>query len=207
MPFLVFFSLEIDLTWLVPRKCSTSQNCREQSIWETLPSDILIRILAQCELNDIHALALVCRVLHRRIYQHEPAIAQEYLCRRLHQHCPAVLSPGDNLTLIYNLFPPPPPHYPSTDGSLENNFPEYSFSYLSDLTRCWRTCIRLSFYLAEMTVQHHLETETTIRGVSEQEAVYSKAICQLQDRLLHPVYVEQITHIHQQMSNKYAEHI
>lgn len=166
------------------RKYSTRQ---KQSIWETLPSDILIRILIQCELNDIYALSLVCRVLRRRIYQHEPAIAQEYLCCRLHQHYPAVLSSGDNLTFIYNLFPPPPPHYPATDGSLENNFPEYSLSYLSDLTRCWRTCIRLSFYLAESAVQHHLETDTTIRGVSEQEAIYSKAVFQLQDKLLHPI--------------------
>lgn len=173
---------------MVSRKYSTSQ---KQSIWETLPSDILIRILKQCELNDIYALALVCRVLHRRIYQHEPAIAQEYLCHRLHQHYLVVLSPGDNLTFIYNLFPPPPPHYPA-DGSLENNFPEYSFSYLSDLTRCWRTCIRLSFYLAESTVQHHLEANTTARSVSEQEAIYSKAVCQLQDKLLHPMYVSKI---------------
>lgn len=184
-----FFSLVIDLTWFVFRKYSTRQ---KQSIWETLPSDILIRILIQCELNDIYALSLVCRVLRRRIYQHEPAIAQEYLCRRLHQHYPAVLSSGDNLTFIYNLFPPPPPHYPATDGSLENNFPEYSLSYLSDLTRCWRTCIRLSFYLAESAVQHHLETDTTIRGVSEQEAIYSKAVFQLQDKLLHPMYVLRI---------------
>ncbi|BCR91472.1 uncharacterized protein ACHE_70315A [Aspergillus chevalieri] len=166
------------------RKYSTSQ---KESFWEAVPSNILIRILAQCELSDIYALNLVCRVLRRRIYQHEPAIAQEYLFRRLHQHYPAFLSPGENLTFIYNLFPPPPPHYPAADGSSEDNLPEYSFCYLTDLTRCWKTCIRLSFYLAESVVQHHLGTDATLRDVSEQEAIYSKAVCQLQDKLLQPI--------------------
>ena len=169
------------------RKYSTSQ---KESFWEVIPSNILIQILAQCELSDIYSLNLVCRVLHRRVYQHEPAIAQEYLFRRLHQHYPASLSPGDNLTFIYNLFPPPPPHYPAADGSPEDNLPEYSFCYLTDLARCWKTCIRLSFYLAESVVQHQLETDTTIRDVSAQEAIYSKAVCQLQDKLLHPMYVQ-----------------
>lgn len=131
-------------------------------------------------------------MLRRRIYQHEPAIAQEYLFRRLHQHYPAFLSPGENLTFIYNLFPPPPPHYPAADGSSEDNLPEYSFCYLTDLTRCWKTCIRLSFYLAESVVQHHLGTDATLRDVSEQEAIYSKAVCQLQDKLLQPMYVQML---------------
>lgn len=144
----------------------------------------MIQILAQCDLNDIYALALVCRVLHRRIYQHEPAIAQEYLfCRLRKSHG----SPGDDLTFITNLFPPPPPQYPANDTPGDNS-PEYSFFYLSDLTRCWRTCVRLSFYLAGSAVQHHLETNFYTQPSREQEAIYSKAVGQLQDKLLYPMY-------------------
>lgn len=141
-------------------------------------------------------------MLHHRIYQQESAISQEYLRRRRQRPSS---SPGDDLTFIADLFPPPPPQYTTTsddggDGGgrscihRENNIPEYSFDYVADLTRCWRTCIRLSFYLAEATVQHHFETDPVARPLwrsskTEREVVYSRGVSLVQARLLYPMYV------------------
>lgn len=186
------------------RKPSISQ---KKLIWATIPNAILIQILALCDLTDINALTLACRMLHHRIYQHESAISQEYLGRRQQRQRKYTLSssPGDDLTFIADLFPPPPPQYTTTsdDGggggsgsciNQDNNIPEYSFDYVADLTRCWRTCIRLSFYLAEATVQHHLETDPVAHPLwrsskTEREVVYSRGVSLVQARLLCPMYL------------------
>lgn len=182
------------------RKPSISQN---KLIWAIIPNDILIQILALCDLADINALTLTCRVLHHRIYQHESAISQEYLHQRRRKQHTRSSSPGDDLTFIADLFPPPPPQYTTSDDSgrgggscihRNNNIPEYSFDYVADLTRCWRTCIRLSFYLAEATVQYHLETDPVARPLwrsckIEREVVYSRGVSLVQARLLYPTYI------------------
>ncbi|XHG09437.1 hypothetical protein AWENTII_012493 [Aspergillus wentii] len=173
-----------------------------QPNWEKIPSAILIHILAQCDLFDIYALSLTCHLLHRQITKHEYAIAKEYLHRRQqqrqdeHDNDPPpliedLLSPGDDLTFISYLFPPPPPHYVN-GASLRDDQPEYSFAYLADLNRCWTTCIKLSYYLAEHTVRHHLETDATARtswasSKTEKEFAYSKGVELLQAKLLHPM--------------------
>lgn len=195
------------------RKPSISQ---KQLIWATIPNAILIQILVLCDLTDINALTLSCRVLHHRIYQHESAISQEYLRQRRRQRGHKLpSSPGDDLMFIADLFPPPPPQYTTTtsdDGGgggggscmhRDNNIPEYSFDYVADLTRCWRTCIRLSFYLAEATVQHHLETDPVARSLwrsskTEREVVYSKGVSLVQARMLYPMYllsIQSLVHV------------
>ncbi|RAL12219.1 uncharacterized protein BO97DRAFT_443242 [Aspergillus homomorphus CBS 101889] len=158
-----------------------------RTIWEKLPMNVLIKILVQCELGEIHSFSATCRLVHQRVYHIEPAIAKAYLQCRRHKGQGSELAIGDDLTFISDLFPPPPPHY-TESGALEES-PDYSFGYLTDLTRCWRTCIRLSYYFAEYLVQHYLETDTTARELwasskTEKEFIYSKGVGALQARLL-----------------------
>ncbi|RAH84800.1 hypothetical protein BO86DRAFT_231155 [Aspergillus japonicus CBS 114.51] len=165
-----------------------------RTAWEKLPVDVLVKILVQCELEEIHSFSATCRLLHQRVYHDEAAIAKAYLQHRRREdpyHLQGRREPsvaiGDDLTFISDLFPPPPPHY-TPSGTLEES-PDYSFGYLTDLTRCWRTCVRLSFYLAEYLVQHYLETDPTARELwasskTEKEFVYSKGVGALQARLL-----------------------
>ncbi|KAJ5970552.1 uncharacterized protein N7479_000470 [Penicillium vulpinum] len=122
----------------------------------------------------------------------------------MHPQSPCIngtLSPGDDLSFISELFPPPPPEY-STGVAHENA--GYSLGYLGDLKRCWNTCIRLSHHLADHVVRHHLETDaiaqplwsssklkkefkTEKEVISEKEVVYSKAMASLQAKLLYPI--------------------
>lgn len=158
---------------------------------------MLVKILAQCELSDISSLMLVCRLLHQRIRDHEPAIAQAYLHHRRLDNSfnedaenEISASPGDDLSFIADLFPPPPPQY--SNNSCTDDQPDYSLGYMADLTRCWRTCIRLSYYLAAHVVQHHLQTDPVARPLwssskTEKELVYSKGIGLLQSRLIYPM--------------------
>ncbi|PYH47847.1 F-box protein [Aspergillus saccharolyticus JOP 1030-1] len=164
------------------------------AIWEKLPVDVLVKILVQCDLEEIHSFSATCRLLHQRIYSIEPTIAKAYLQRRRREdrytaplNQESRIAAGDDLTFISDLFPPPPPHY-TPSGTLQES-PDYSFGYLTDLARCWRTCIRLSFYLAEYLVQHYLETNSVARELwasskTEKEYVYSKGVGALQARLL-----------------------
>ncbi|KAE8148790.1 hypothetical protein BDV25DRAFT_141436 [Aspergillus avenaceus] len=112
-------------------------------IW-TLPAPILLHIISHLDLPDFQALRLTTRALNTRIKTLEPAIAHTYYVVR-----------RSELSFIAELFPPPPPLYGADDR------PEYSLAYLADLTTCWRTCLRLSFYLAEHVVlrgTHHVMT-------------------------------------------------
>jgi hypothetical protein len=61
------------------------------------------------------------------------------------------------------------------------------------LHRCWKTCLRLSYHLADHVVEHHLETDPLAQPLwssskTEKEVVYSKAVASLQAKLLHPMY-------------------
>ena len=178
---------------------------QEQTIWKArLPASVFVIILAQCELADIYSLSLTCRVLHQRISELEYSIALEYLHRRKRRRSIGVdeasVSPGDDLTFISELFPPPPPHY--TNESQDDR-PEYSYGYLADLTRCWTTCIRLSWYLADYGVHHHLQTDPDAQELwssskTEKDYVYTKAVSLLQSKLLQPMYV------HHNQSIKYT---
>ena len=154
-----------------------------------------MKVLAQCELQDISSLLLSCRILRRRVSYLEYAISQAYLRHRTrpyqyitetgHELVPSV---GDDLTFISSLFPPPPPQYTST--GVGDDLPEYSFGYLADLTRCWKTCIKLSYYLAEYVIHQHLQKDSSWwSSKTEKEVVYSKGVGLLQSRLLSPVYV------------------
>ncbi|KAB8237037.1 uncharacterized protein BDW43DRAFT_308047 [Aspergillus alliaceus] len=177
------------------RRRSTISNpsTQKQSIWKRLPDPVLVQILAQCDLQDIYSLMLSCRMLHRRISQHEYPISQAYLHHRtLPYQCitetghELVPSAGDDLTFISSLFPPPPPQYTHRD-----DLPEYSFGYLADLTRCWKTCLKLSYYLAEYVVHQHLQKDPAhslwSSSKTEKELIYSKAVGLLQSRLLSPL--------------------
>lgn len=161
--------------------------------WKSLPDEVLIAVVATCDLEDIVSLALTCRLLHKRIFKNEFAISYEFIKLRrrrgIARNFEDGSSPGDDLTFIFDLFPPPPPQYDA--GGCGDA--EYSLAYLADLKRCWVTCIRLSFHLADHTVRHHLDTDPIARSLwgsskTEKEVVYSKAVCMLQRRLLHPLY-------------------
>lgn len=169
------------------------------SIWKRVPDNVLVLITAFSELEDIVSLALTCRLLHHRIGNNECAIAHAFL--NLHTRNRALedyyldseaeLSPGDDLTFISELFPPPPPEYAAGQGHDDAG---YSLGYLADLKRCWSTCIRLSYHLADHIVRQHLETDNVARPLwsaskTEKEYVYSKAVETLQSRLLRPLYV------------------
>lgn len=140
---------------------------------------------------------LSCRALNRRIHREEYTICREYLEHRRRRSLvywkeSSDISPGDDLTFISDLFPPLPPQYSGT-GS-HDDLPEYCFGYLADLNRCWVTCIRLSYYLADYVVRHHLQTDSDAQPLwssckTEKEVVYSKGVGTLQSRLLYPMYV------------------
>ncbi|KAE8403890.1 hypothetical protein BDV37DRAFT_271805 [Aspergillus pseudonomiae] len=174
------------------RRSTISVSTQKQSIWRRLPDSVLVRVLAQCELQDIYSLLLSCRILRRRVSRLEYAISQAYLHHRTqpsqyitetgHELVPSV---GDDLTFIASLFPPPPPQYTST--GVGDDLPEYSFGYLADLTRCWKTCIKLSYYLAEYVVHQHLVKDGSWSSKTEKEVGYSKGVGLLQSRLLSPV--------------------
>lgn len=166
----------------------------KESAWKRLPSDVFVAIVAYCELEDIKSLALTCRLLHYLVFKNEFAISRAYIERRKQkpglEGCEISTLPGDDLTFISELFPPPPPHY--TWGNDQAN-PEYSLGYLDDLTRCWTTCVQLSYHLADQVIQHHLETDAVARGLwnsskTEKEVVFSKAVGMLQAKLLYPMY-------------------
>ncbi|CAG8189182.1 unnamed protein product [Penicillium nalgiovense] len=162
--------------------------------WKRLPRGVFVAILASCDLKDIGALSLSCRVLHERVSRLDLAIAWAYvqLRKQRHQsHCiNGGMSPGDDIAFISELFPPPPPEY--STGMTHDNA-GYSLGYLGDLKRCWNTCIRLSYHLAGHVVEHHLETDLIARPLwssskTEKEVIYSKAVATLQAKILHPMY-------------------
>ncbi|KAJ5965307.1 hypothetical protein N7481_012021 [Penicillium waksmanii] len=166
-----------------------------ESLWKRIPVNVLVVLLAFCEIDDIASLTLTCRLLHHRISKNEFMIAQTYLNRRRQKWTrqnedDAGLSPGDDLTFISELFPPPPPQY--AVGEHYHGDAEYSLAYLADLKRCWTTCIQLSYYLADHAVRHHLETDAIARPLwlsskTEKEFIYSKAVEATQAKLLHSV--------------------
>lgn len=166
----------------------------KESPWKRLPDDVFVILLAFCEIDDIAAVALTCRLLHHRVSKNEFMIAQTYLNLRRNKwnresDNDACFSPGDDLTFISELFPPPPPQYAVGKGQDDA---EYSLAYLADLERCWMTCIRLSYHLADHAVRHHLETDVIARPLwssskTEKELVYSKAVESAQAKILHSV--------------------
>ncbi|KAJ5111011.1 hypothetical protein N7532_001546 [Penicillium argentinense] len=166
----------------------------KESPWKRLPDNVFVALVAYCRVNDIAALALTCRLLHHRISMNEILIAQTYLglrkqARLREDEDDADVSPGDELTFISELFPPPPPHYALSE---RHDDAEYSLAYISDLERCWTTCIQLSYHLADHAVRHHLETDAIARELwswkkTEKEYVYSKAVEATQAKLLHPL--------------------
>ncbi|KAJ5816290.1 hypothetical protein N7447_008523 [Penicillium robsamsonii] len=162
--------------------------------WKRLPSHIFVMILASCELKDIGSLSLSCRILHNRISNLEFAIAWAYIQLRKQAHhqrncITGTLSPGDDVSFISELFPPPPPEY--SIGVAHGNA-GYSLGYLGELNRCWNTCIRLSYHLAYHVLEHHLETDPLVQPLwssskTEKEVVFSKAMAALQAKLLYPI--------------------
>lgn len=167
----------------------------KESVWKRLPDNVLVKLVSLCGLEEIVSLALTCRLLHRRVFKNELAISHSYMNLRRNLSTSGdediSISPGDDLTFISELFPPPPPQYAVGDGHADA---DYSFAYLADLQRCWKTCIHLSYYLAEYTVRHHLETDPIARPLwnsskTEKEFVYSKAVAMLHEKLIYPLYV------------------
>ncbi|KAJ5334810.1 hypothetical protein N7452_007213 [Penicillium brevicompactum] len=163
-------------------------------VWKKLPSHIFVAILASCELKDIGSLSLSCRLLHDRVAKLEFAIAWEYiqLRKQIHHHGYSLnefLSPGDDIAFICELFPPPPPEY---NPDIDQDNAGYSLGYLGDLKRCWNTCLRLSYHLADHVVEHHLETDPIAQPLwtsskTEKEVVHSRAVAALQAKLLRPM--------------------
>ncbi|KAJ5119007.1 hypothetical protein N7448_010715 [Penicillium atrosanguineum] len=168
----------------------------KESIWKRLPDNVLVLITSFSELEDIVSLALTCRLLHHRIAKNEYTIAHAFL--KIHTRNRVLedyyddgieLSPGGDLTFVSELFPPPPPEYAVGEGHDDAG---YTLGYLADLKRCWSTCIRLSYHLADHVVRQHLETDSLARPLwssskTEKEYVYSKAVETLQARLLRPL--------------------
>ena len=167
----------------------------KDSVWKRLPDDVFVTLVAFCELESITSLALACRLLHRRIFDNEFSISRTYLNLRRRKvtldYCSEEnLSPGDDLTFISELFPPPPPLYTAGQG---HDDAAYSLAYLSDLKRCWKACIRLSYHLADHAVRHHLESDPNSRDLwssskTEREVVYSKSVGEFQAKILHSMY-------------------
>lgn len=168
---------------------------QKESVWRRLPDEVLVLLLAFCELEDIKSMALTCRLMHHRIFKNEPAISRSYLRFRSRSETlcsggDSAPSPGDDLSFIADLFPPPPPLYAINEV---HEHAGYSLAYLADLERCWSTCIRLSFHLADHAVRYHLEKDSFARSQwsfskTEKELVYTKAVGALQTRLLTPMY-------------------
>ncbi|KAJ5726329.1 uncharacterized protein N7483_007686 [Penicillium malachiteum] len=165
----------------------------KESIWKCLPNDVLVRLVSLCELEDIVSLALTCRLIHSRVFKNETAISHVWLNIRrrnyLRDEDDLNFSPGDDLTFISELFPPPPPQYAVGDG---HDDAEYSFAYLADLQGCWTTCIQLSYHLADHAVRHHLDTDPIARSLwtsskTEKEVVYSRAVAVLHEKLIYPM--------------------
>ncbi|KAJ5306374.1 hypothetical protein N7508_005389 [Penicillium antarcticum] len=167
----------------------------KESIWKRLPSDVFVAIAASCSIKDIGSLSLTNHLLHDRVAKLEFAIAWAYIQLRkqkgYHDHLWVYgsLSPGDDIHFISELFPPPPPKYSS---GMDHDNAGYSLGYLGDLHRCWETCLRLSYHLADHVVEHHLETDPLARPLwasskTEKEVVYTKAVASLQAKLLHPI--------------------
>ncbi|KAJ5768615.1 hypothetical protein N7533_001198 [Penicillium manginii] len=158
----------------------------KESPWKRLPDNVFVVLLALCEIDDIASLTLACRLLHHRISKNEFMIAQTYLnlrrqkwTRQNENDAGLSLSPGDDLTFISELFPPPPPQY--AVGEHYYSDAEYSLAYIADLRRCWTTCIQLSYHLADHAVRHHLETDAIARPLwrsskTEKEFIYSKVL-------------------------------
>lgn len=177
------------------RKTLSVSSGYKDSAWKRLPDNVFVIVVAFCELDDISSLALACRLLHRRIFKNEFAISHRYLNLRrrnkeLESGWEQRLSPGDDLTFISELFPPPPPQYTAGGGYGDA---EYSLAYLADLRRCWTTCIRLSYHLADHAVRHRLETDLNSRDLwasskTEREVVYSKSVGEFQAKLLFSMY-------------------
>jgi hypothetical protein len=188
------------LRTLVSRKAKRASFslAQKESIWKRLPDNVLVLVTAFAELEDIVSLALTCRLLLHRIAKNEYAICHAFLGLQtrkrgleVYYDCGVGLSPGDDLTFISELFPPPPPEYAVGKG---HDDARYTLGYLADLKRCWSTCIRLSYHLADHVVRRHLETDSMARPLwssskTEKEYVYSKAVERLQSRLLRPLYV------------------
>ncbi|KAJ5692258.1 hypothetical protein N7462_001681 [Penicillium macrosclerotiorum] len=161
------------------------------TIWKRLPDNILVSILAFCDLKGITSLALSCRLLHHRVLKKEFAISKAYLNIRKKADILDTTGEssgvwGDDLTFISQLFPPPPPQYAFGEG---HDDAEYSLGYLADLECCWATCLRLSYHLADHEIRHHLDTDMCARSLwssskTEKEVVYSKAVISLQAKLL-----------------------
>ncbi|KAJ6157418.1 hypothetical protein N7470_005010 [Penicillium chermesinum] len=174
------------------RRRSASLSVPYKLAWSCLPDTVFVALVATCELEDIESLALTCRFLHKRIFENEHAIAHAFIEMRqshgMYRDADDHSSPGEDLTFIFDLFPPPPPQYDA--GGYGDA--EYSLAYLVDLKRCWVTCIRLSFHLADHEIRYHLETDSVARSMwasskTEKEVVYSKAVCMLQHKLLRPL--------------------
>ncbi|KAJ5154662.1 uncharacterized protein N7500_010101 [Penicillium coprophilum] len=154
------------------RGCSMS-TVPKASGWTRLPSHVFVAILASCELKDIGSLSLSCRALHDRVLKLEFAIAWAYIQLRKQMRHQSHYIHG---TLI---------------GVAHDNA-GYSLGYLGDLKRCWNTCIRLSYHLADHVVEHHLETDPIAKVLwssskTEKEVVFSKAVASLQAKLLYPI--------------------
>lgn len=175
-------------------KRSSSYVGPKDSVWKKLPSHILVAILASCELKEFGSLSLSCRSLHDQVAKLQFAIAWEYiqLRKQIHHQGHSIdgfLSPGDDIAFICELFPPPPPEY---NPAIDQDNAGYSLGYLGDLKRCWDTCLRLSYHLADHVVEHHLETDPIAQPLwssskTEKEVVHSRAVAALQAKLLRPM--------------------
>ncbi|KAJ5219960.1 hypothetical protein N7468_009164 [Penicillium chermesinum] len=148
------------------RRRSASLSVPYKLAWSCLPDTVFVALVATCELEDIESLALTCRFLHKRIFENEHAIAHAFIEMRqshgMYRDADDHSSPGEDLTFIFDLFPPP------------------RHNMMQAATRCWVTCIRLSFHLADHEIRYHLETDSVARSMwasskTEKEVVYSKA--------------------------------
>lgn len=125
------------------------------SPWDNTPTELQICIFAQCRLEDILSLRLVCQAFLQTVDLNEHELVRQHLEAR-HQcsHPKEAESPlpyhndsPDHLAQLSDLFPPP---------RSRNGIPHHSFAYLHHLKKRHSVCSQLSFYLAESVLRVHM---------------------------------------------------
>ncbi|KAJ9309858.1 hypothetical protein DTO217A2_809 [Paecilomyces variotii] len=141
-----------------PASASKVHSTPTSSPWDLLPVEIQIKIFAQCSVQDLLPLRLVCRAFYEVLTAHEHSIARQYLRQRRHGTLPSPIdnertytrNPEDDVMLLSDLFPPAKS---AKGGHL------YTFRYLHSLRRRQKWCSRLCWYIANLVMNGFLHRE------------------------------------------------
>ncbi|KAF7126156.1 hypothetical protein CNMCM5793_002578 [Aspergillus hiratsukae] len=128
------------------------------SPWDLLPVELQIKIFAQCGIEDLLQLKLVCKAFCQILTFHEQLIAREYLREARHGTLPSPIdsertytrNPKDHVVLLSDLFPPAKS---AKGGHL------YTFRYMHSLRRRANLCSKLCYYLADRVMDRFVRCE------------------------------------------------